>query len=55
MGNKAFKNAFIVMIFENYIQHTGKPTVAKRCLIIISSVDKVNLFLNHESYIPPMV
>ena len=37
------KNAFIVMIFETYIQHTGKPTVAKSCLTRISFVGKVKL------------
>ena len=29
--HKTFKNAFIVTISENYIQHTGRPRVAKSC------------------------
>ena len=40
--HKTFINAFIVTISANYIQHTGRPTVAKFYQSRISSVGKVN-------------
>ena len=48
-NTKLSKNAFIVMISENYIQHTGRPTAAKSCQTRISSVVRlINVFLNHD-------
>ena len=42
MEHKTFKNAFIITISENNIQHTGRLTVAKCCQTRISSVGTVN-------------
>ena len=50
--HKTFKNDFIVMIFENYIQHIGRPRVANGCQILLAKLINV-YFLYYNSAVQP--